>query len=42
MQSCKSQNSKTGYVDGKDGDDDEDAVNDGGEKGHCSAANIDR
>lgn len=36
-------NSKTGYhVDGKDGDDDEDAVNGGGEKGHCSAANIDR
>lgn len=36
-------NSKTGYhVDGKDGDDDEDAVNGGDEKGHCSAANIDR
>lgn len=35
-------NSENGYyVDGKDGDDDEDAVNGGVEKGHCSAANID-
>lgn len=36
-------NSETGYhVDGKDGDDDEDAINGGDKKGHCSAGSIDR